>query len=584
MTFKRNWFIYFALFLYLAAVMLIMILAVTQLQKDLAYPYLTQMLLIIGFFGVLMLIQILSYIITRPWVQRIFAPMKKAGIWIEAVMVVFVLITGLLLRLYFIRTYPVKLESDYKLYYDVATMLVKGTLATEANNEYIALFPNTFGYSYILSVVMRIFGTAPEVCLYFNACVSVLTALICYYIGKLLIGKLSGMAALIISCFWPSQIIFSNINGTEAVFTFMLYGSALLSVYTVKKYDGSDSQCAIPVILHFLIGILLALTSAVRPMSLVFFIALILCMISINHKLQYKNINDVPLGTIFLSKGWLRALIIIMGYMLCTPFINAGISNAIQNEIADSGALGYSLLVGVNTESSGMYSEDIMSFLYETYKNTKSVNAAHQACLTKAIEAVKANPVGTLELLAKKFYLSWLDDNYATTTNIIIMNNQGLLTQDNERIFNRLARWNNVYYLLMVFLSAVGVIYLFKRDNNGQLFAVFFVGAVILHMLVEVQNRYHYYLLQNFAILAAVGIGFIYNGYRQHSKAAETVIEHTQKISQNASPISEDDNKEKGTSNLITIDVLKAIEEGHIVITATRAYEDEALLKNKDEK
>jgi hypothetical protein len=587
MSFRRNWFTYLALYLYLAAGLLILIFGVTQFKEGKEYPLLSQVLLILGIFGAIAVIHFLFYLLTRPSMVMAGEFIKRKCPWLEWLFVVLVLAGGIVLRIWYINAYSVNMESDYKFYYDVAKMIMNHTLLTQANNEYIALFPNTFGYSYVLSWVMRIFGTAFVVPLYFNVAMSALTAIFCYRIGKNLTGSIGGIAAFLISWFWPSQIIFSNINGSETTFTTILFGAVLLTVHLMKKY-GDDTKVSVsPIALHFLLGILVAAASAIRPMALVYFIAVVLCLFTVRKKLVYKNINELPLGKIFVSKGWLRAVVVIAGYLICTQIINGGISNAIQKDAAGSGAMGYSLMVGVNIPSDGGYSEELMNILNDSYKETGSATQAHKICLGIAKQSIRNNPVGTLELFAKKFFLVWSNDDYATTTNIVTMNNQKLLTPDKEAFMYRMAMWNNVYYLTVVFFSLLGAVYLFRRDNNGVILPVFFVGAFALHLLVEMQNRYHYYLLTNFALLAALGLGFLYQEYLQRIKVKRPELEYAFEAIPAAAALEADqDNSDDDISEsnafgpaqkeqiLPQIDVLKAIEEGHIIITATEAYRD----------
>ncbi len=593
MSFRRNWFTYLSLYLYLAAGLLILIFGVTQFKEGKEYPLLSQALLIIGIVAAFAVIHLLFYLLTRPAMVMAGEFIKSKCPWLEWLFVLVILAGGIVLRIQYINTYSVNMESDYKFYYDVAKMIMNHTLLTQANNEYICLFPNTFGYSYVLSFVMRIFGTAPVVPLYFNVVMAAITSVFCYRIGKNLTGSIGGIAAFLISWFWPSQIIFSNINGSEATFTCILFGAILLTVYVMKKYGDRTKVSVTPIALHFLLGILLAAASSIRPMALIYFIAVVLCLLTVNKKLKYKNINELSMGKIFVSKGWLRAIVVIAGYLICTQVINGGISNAIQKDAAGSGAMGYSLMVGVNIASDGGYSEDLMNILNNAYKETGSATEAHKICLGIAKQSVLSDPMGTLELFAKKFYLIWSNDDYGTTTNIVTMNNQGILTPDRENFMYSIAMWNNVYYLLVVFLSLLGAFYLFRKDNNGLILPVFFVGATILHILVEMQNRYHYYLLENFALLAAVGIGFLFQEYLQRTKikvpeleyvfepipvaaALEAALENEEDSMYEIDGINETESIQESSavSVLPQIDVLKAIEEGHIIITATEAYRD----------
>ncbi len=588
MSIKRNWMIYLSLFIYLAASLLILSFGLEQFQ-EIEQTYLVKTILIIGFFAVYITMNVLFYLFTRPILLKIGSHLRVLKYVLEGLLILAILGGGVALRLYYIKSYPVGMESDYKFYYDVAIMIKDGTLTTLSNNEYISLFPHTYGYCYILSLVMRVFGTDPSICYYANIVFAAITALFCYGIGRRIAGRVAGISALAISFFWPSQILFSNINGAEAAFTCFLYGAAYLCLMSMQIKEDTKLGTSRIILRHVICGILIALSSAIRPMGLVLLIAFVICLLSMNKKLTYKSIMDVSLKTILLSKGFLRAIFVLLGYFIASQLISAGVAQAIEKDIASGGAMGYSLMVGTNIASDGGYSEETRKFLDEAYKETESANAANDASMEVAIEQIKENPIGILELFAKKFYLVWSNDDYATTTNIVTMNNQLLLTPDVESLFYDLADLNNVFYLFVVFLSAIGVIFLLRKDNEASLFAIFFIGTIALFLLVEMQNRYHYFALQSLAILAAGGIGFTYEFYRQRSElrisnklmlladvelAAGVVEEEVKEgaVLETSEVISV---STTAASKMNTIDVIKAIQEGHIRITATKAYQED---------
>ena len=588
MSIKRNWMIYLSLFIYLAASLLILSFGLEQFQ-EIEQTYLVKTILIIGFFAVYITMNVLFYLFTRPILLKIGSHLRVLKYVLEGLLILAILGGGVALRLYYIKSYPVGMESDYKFYYDVAIMIKDGTLTTLSNNEYISLFPHTYGYCYILSLVMRVFGTDPSICYYANIVFAAITALFCYGIGRRIAGRVAGISALAISFFWPSQILFSNINGAEAAFTCFLYGAAYLCLMSMQIKEDTKLGTSRIILRHVICGILIALSSAIRPMGLVLLIAFVICLLSMNKKLTYKSIMDVSLKTILLSKGFLRAIFVLLGYFIASQLISAGVAQAIEKDIASGGAMGYSLMVGTNIASDGGYSEETRKFLDEAYKETESANAANHASMEVAIEQIKENPIGILELFAKKFYLVWSNDDYATTTNIVTMNNQLLLTPDVESLFYDLADLNNVFYLFVVFLSAIGVIFLLRKDNEASLFAIFFIGTIALFLLVEMQNRYHYFALQSLAILAAGGIGFTYEFYRQRSElrisnklmlladvelAAGVVEEEVKEgaVLETSEVISV---STTAASKMNTIDVIKAIQEGHIRITATKAYQED---------
>ena len=92
---------------------------VWEIQARAVYSYLTRAVLILGMFLSLIVVLLLSALFSR-MSRRLGEPGRtwKTILKIaEAALVATVLAAGLLVRIWYIRTYPLSLESDYKLYY-----------------------------------------------------------------------------------------------------------------------------------------------------------------------------------------------------------------------------------------------------------------------------------------------------------------------------------------------------------------------------------------------------------------------------------------------------------------------------------
>lgn len=559
MTIKKNFFIKFSIFLAAAVLVHIFILAVTEFQARESEQYVSQAVITFSLILSLPVMYLLNFLSAK-----LAAHLGKAlKLIIELALLLIIAAAGLYLRLLVIKAYPLAMESDYKFYYDVAVMLKNGTILTQSNNEYISLFPNTFGYSFVLSLVLRIFGEKPQLPLYFNAVISAGAAVISYYIGKLLFGRRIGLIVLVLSIFIPSQILYSSVNGSEALFTFFVYLAALLILYVQKKYNPESASVVNIILLFFLCGALIAVAAAARPMGLILLIAVIISLLSTSEKLDSRILGKKTFVYIYMSRGWLKASTVVIAYLLLTVLINTGIKGTIDKDI--STAAGYSLLVGLDIEHDGGYSEESMNYLYDTYRQTGNPNAANQACLDLALERVKQNPVGILKLFTKKISLLWADDQYGVTTNYVTLENQRLLTTQRLNQLNALSKYSNLYYIFLLFYSCVGAVLLLlkKERSNVYLIVIFFIGTFALHLLVEVQNRYHYYILNSFAILAAAGIYLLKKDEQKEKEAiyASEPIEEAAAI-----PVSDSRESHLG------FDIQKAIEEGHITVAVSEAY------------
>jgi len=65
-----------------------------------------------------------------------------------------------------------------------------------------------------------------------------------------------------------------------------------------------------------------------------------------------------------------------------------------------------------------------------------------------------------------------------------------------------------------------------KTASPAHVLILLFIGTVALHMVLEFQNRYHYFILPVFMILSSMAIAGIYRGYaRMNSPKPNEQIE-----------------------------------------------------------
>lgn len=571
MEIRKSWFSYLTIAIYLLGTALILIYGIIEFGGAYYYSGFAQAGLIafIGFAWVFFLV--IFKIGTKCHIDQLFDPSKKRGTYIEIFIVTAVLIVGTCLRVWIIRIIPMDMESDFLYYYNIAVALVNDTLEQSGQIDYLAMSPNGFGYPYLLSRIMILFGTTSDTVCYVTMTVAqMLTTFFCYRIARKLNGRVSGLLALVIVAFWPSQILYSDFNGTEAVSTCLLYLGVLLFVHIVNDLDEHANRPIWTYVSHILLGVLLELSAALRPVATIFLIAAVLCLLPSRIKLKYKDYNNVPLCTRFLSKGWLRALVILASYMICTNVVNANIAFTLDRDIGGGGVTyGYSLATGLNRDTAGGYSEEVSQLMKDVYYETGSSAEAGKVMLDRAMETIRDYPIEVLNLFFVKYDTLWANDDYGVSSNIHSLNAQGKLTQAWDDWLSGQKMFHNFYYFTFVVFSAIAAIYLWKEKSNvAQVLVLFFVGAIALHSLIEVQNRYHYYMLQTFAILAAVALGFLY----KNCKASVLQVEAEDPDYQITEETYIDDTAEIEADHT-KLDLKQAIEEGHIVLTATKASE-----------
>ena len=514
MQIKKNWFHVLTLIIFEVFAVYAVFSSIIYIADSKSYSYLWYGGLISILAAAMVFVHIMSWLLTRFNSPRIWSEIKHCK-KIERIVVTLVILVSAIIRLWVIAKLPIIPSSDYQTYYQVADLLSKGHLNSSGYSGYIAQFPHVIGYPFILSLLFRITGPSVMAGLYLNLVASIISVYLTYRIARTLAGRLGGMVALLAAAFWPSQILYGTILSSDPIFTCMLLLSIRLFIYLYRfpvslgNREGSIFLCVI-------FGLSIALAGAVRPMSFIFLLAVVLCMLSF---IKRFNKNEKMLnGKVSRAscQGWFLAMVISLTFLIANQLISISISNTIAYKLPGSGvSFGYNLMVGTNTEAKGAWNQQDADFFANEFASTNSPQAAHKASIDVALQRIKTDPVGVSNLALEKFTFLWGNDDYGKMWTTLFLEQQGDLTPERLNIIGQLTKWNNYFYLFSVFFSAILGIQLFRRKTIGseQALILLFIGTVVLHLILETQNRYHYFILPIFMILASMSIVDIYRGY-----------------------------------------------------------------------
>ena len=581
---RKNLFQYFAASAYALALVYALAGGILSLGEGQEYPYLRS-----GIFLALLLLGWLALNGGSGLIARLDPGRRlREGAWLRGAEVGFaltVLLAAAALRVWMVRSMPMRPESDYRTYFEVADLIARGTLRTEGPGycDYIALFPHVYGYPFALSLIFRIFGTSVAAAQYLNVALSVLTAFIAWRTARLAGGRLCGAVALVLAAFWPSQILYINMVASEYLFSCMLMFAMYLFIKSVKEYDGEAKHPAAGVALHAFLGAWLALTAAVRPMALLLVIAIVICIAFKRLRLPVRRTEDQPVSLVFLSRGWMRCLLIIAVYAAVGALISAGITNAVDRDLASGTAsFGYNLLVGLNAESEGGWNQVDADYLYAALDATGSASEAHLACRDLAIKRL-GDAKGMINLFLHKFQVLWMNDDYGTTWNLLFMDQQGTLTAAREHFLYAARGVGNMFYLLAVAFAAIEGIFLWRRGCGlAYPFVLMYLGTVAMHLLVENQNRYHFHALYMLAMLAALGVRDICEASRarvQRRLEERRAIDRQER--EDAARAQTLRREEEHLTELrreamqSRFDLRDALEKGYVTVRVSEAYVDE---------
>lgn len=517
MAVKKNWFVYLTLVLFVICSLYALYCIVTDMastQTDQFSSYAVTAFILAGAFA---LVHITSRYAVRFKLSAILPPDDQKSIKIERIIVVSVILVSAALRIWVIAKLPISPASDYQTYYQVAELLSKGTLSSSGYSGYIAEFPHVIGFPFLLSLLFRITGPSLIAGLCLNLVFSLFSVYLTYRIARTLCGRLAGIIALLFAAFWPSQILYGALLASEPVFTCLLLLSIRLFIYfyrypvMLENREGSMFLC-------FALGVLIAIANAIRPLSEILLIAILLGIVFFFKRFNKneKMLNGKLSRT--LCQGWAMALVIFFSFFICNQLISISISNTIAYKLPGGGvSYGYNLMVGVNQDANGAWNQQDADFFAQQFAKTNSAEAAHKASLDVALNRIGSDPVGVLNLSVKKFGFLWKNDDYGSTWTTLFLDQQGNLNQERKGIIDGFNNLNDYFYLLAVFFTAVFGFTLFRRKKTGpvQALVLLFIGTVALHMILECQNRYHYFILPVFMIFASMAISDI---YRRHAR------------------------------------------------------------------
>lgn len=491
----------------------------------------------------------------------------KSALWIAASLLIFCV--GFLLRLLVIQRIPVEPASDFKTYYSIATHLVEGTLLTpeaESYREYVALYPHVIGYPMlVLQPVFSIFGVSVNNALYANLACSMLAVLVAAHIGYRLHGRMGSFAVLALTSLWPSHIFFSNMVATEPAFTLLiLVASDMMLTVLARGENSLYVRSTIRLLaLDGLLGVVLAIAGAIRPMAVVLLAAFAVAQLSLGR--EGNNLRQVPGSRRPITTSLLCLGVAVLMYVGTSAIMTRTIQDTIQEAPASGlSASGYNLMVGVNASSQGLWNQEDADFFMNTYEETQSATIAHERCLEKALERISNFPEDTLNLLVYKFRDLWQTDDFGIDWNLW-MENQQPLTEELKSFLESVRPIGSTMYMLLLVLVTIAVLDAWRKTRAPHPFMMvcilFFLGTALAHMLLETQVRYHYNMIPFLIILSSWAL----QGWRERvqeeppvklvevvHETQETYVDHTR------------------------FDMNEAILNGNIHVSVSKKYADDA--------
>lgn len=372
------------------------------------------------------------------------------------------LVVGLTIRLYLIYTTEFNLQSDFKLYYDTAISILHNKPFNDS--WYLSFNGYVYIFSFVISIFLKLFGESVSSVLIFNLLCQVVTVI---FLKKMLSKSISKPYSYLFSAIWfimPNVIAANLLVSTENLFI-MLLVIFLYCFCTLRKENDFNLN---NILKFILVGILLSFTNNIRPVMLIFLIAVIIDYLVNSRKLKYGILLLAFIGTFFLAN------------LSFSKLVSKGINEPIR-----SGALSWSLYFGSNYSNNGNWNEPDAVEALDLLKREEG----NKTLQKKVVERYcNMGPIKTLQLFSKKYYYFWSDLN--GNVNFLFYEIDNVPSYFTNRNLKYVSFTITLSFIIMAIYNLIKKI---KADEYGIfVIEIFFIGYILANLLVVLNGRYNY--------------------------------------------------------------------------------------------
>lgn len=311
------------------------------------------------------------------------------------------------------------------------------------------------------------------------------TVLVVYYLGNVVTGNgLVARFAALFAAFWPADILYSSVLGSEAAYAFFLWLACWLFLGALKAVGWSKPTRAALLVVAALV---LAFSDSVRPTSLLLVMPALVLALLLEKNLDKRFRVAAGIGFIIVA---------VLGSQGLT---RAGSLLAPEAASMPSQRWGYNFLIGTNNETWGRYNEDDVSLVSTLPGDVVKKN---QAALQLGLQRIRSNPAAFLALLPKKFVVMWGDDTYGAH-----LSTAGAGRTMAASVTGYLYYLSQLYWCMILLL---GLLYIWQPGraipSGLECLLILLILATLFFEVWEVQSRYHHFLNPVLAIIAALGL------------------------------------------------------------------------------
>ena len=410
--------------------------------------------------------------------------------------ILIIISASIVLRIYLISNLSVTQISDYMTYYTTAQEIFTSHSINPNSVAYFSAISATAPFiSGLLSIPFHLFGISVKVVLYFNAFLYSTSAAGLFLISRKFISNGLAFFASLLFSVWPNHVFSSLYILSEPLYLFFLIWGITILIYATEQRNIIYKTA-----LYALSAVLLCMSQNIRPVTVIYLIAMTLLLLTKNKAIIKKAL---PMITVFLTS-----------YCAVSVCINAYTESYLS--IVSKPSFGWTLFEGTNSYTWGQWSPETSEILTNVINNYP-LEEVENELLNRAIQRLKEYDFNDIvELISRKVERMWARDNgyisdlkylFAHTPEMVEsgglphgMEQLGLLAQP---VFILLA-FGVMWTMLLTIKRAVK----YSSENGDCPFVLILslCGGMMLHCLATSIQRYNYIWIHMMILIFFYGI------------------------------------------------------------------------------
>lgn len=380
-----------------------------------------------------------------------------------------IFLLAFILRMTMLCVWPIVPASDFEDTYEAATILSKANalnfrqILQNQCSYYYETWPQHIPFIFIEMCAIRLFGEGYYA---IQIIFSIFSAASCVISGKIagcLYGKRCGILTGVIMSILPIELMCSALLTNQHMATFFF----LLSIYflvakPIWKMEINVVFCALSAVI----------SQIIRPEMIVYVIAVICYFV-------YKYFsNEISTKRLILYGAIFLAVYFVSLNIMSLFMVNGGFA---KNKITQ-GNYKYKIVTGLNMKSEGRWNEDDFNYVNDEKR------------LDELIKQRTSDKSGLISLVCKKIMRQYGTYDYPWCID------KGL-TKAMQKWYRALV--NAPMLIILLFCLVKVIMSLFTKTKKEALILITMLGYFLIYSIIESQNRYNYFMIPLFVVLAS---------------------------------------------------------------------------------